>query len=284
MSAGPATGRRVALVTGASRGIGAATALALARDGHDLLITARDRAALERTADAAEETGARVAIEVADLADADAASDLANACLRAFGRVDVLVNDAAWRELVSMRTITLESWERTLRVCLTTPAFLARACAASMASTGGGVIVHVSSIQSTHASGIAPAYVAAKGGLDALTADLAMLYGPAGVRVVAVRPGATDTDIGTDQVTPDGVSLAGDIRRFSERMTPLGRWASPEEIASVVAWLASDAASFVTGTTITVDGGWTRQLWPHDLAARMQPAPAASSDRGESGG
>lgn len=263
--------RPVALVTGASRGIGAAAAIRLASDGHDLLISARDAAGLDETAERARSVGAQVAVVPMDLADSAAAEKLTNACLEAFDRVDVLVNNAAWRELLTMRTISLDSWERTLRVCLTTPAFLARECAASMEAAGRGVIVNISSIQSTHASGVAPAYVAAKGALDALTADLAVLYGPAGVRVVAVRPGATDTRIGTDQVAPDGESLLPRIRRFSEDMTPLRRWASPDEIAAVIAWLVTPDASFVSGTTITVDGGWTRQLWPHELAQRLTP-------------
>lgn len=264
----PGDGRPVAIVTGASRGIGARTAACLATAGYDLLLSARDSGGLEDTAAEARMAGARVRVVVADLADPDTAERLAQACLEAYDRVDALINNAAWRELVTMRTIEPTSWARTLQVCLTTPAFLARACARTMEAQQHGVIVNVSSVQSTHASGLAPAYVAAKGAIDALTADLATLYGPSGVRVVSLRPGATATQLGSDYADPDGTSLGPALRAFSESMTPLHRWADPDEIASVIAWLVSDAASFITGTTITADGGWTRQLWSRDLIER----------------
>src|SRR5206468_5769259 len=118
--------------------------------------------------------------------------------IESLGRIDVLINNAAWRDLVTMRSISLDSWERTLRICLTAPAFFARAVARDMEKRRHGVIINVSSIMSQHASGIAPAYVAAKGGLDALTYDLAALYGPMGIRVVGVSPGAVDTELGKD--------------------------------------------------------------------------------------
>lgn len=264
----PVSHRPVAIVTGASRGIGARAAVRLAEAGHDLCLVARGADGLAETAHSARAAGAQVIVEAADLADLGIAEHLASTCLHTFGRIDVLVNNAAWRELVTMRTIEPESWERTLRVCLTTPAFLARACARSMEHLGHGVIINVSSVQSTHASGLAPAYVAAKGAIDALTADLATLYGPAGIRVVALRPGATETRMGSDYQTTTGSNLEPELRAFSEGMTPLGRWADADEIASIVAWLASDAASFISGTTITADGGWTRQLWPRDLIDR----------------
>lgn len=261
--------RPVALVTGASRGIGAATARVLAETGYDLVLTARTDAALAATADGAMGSGARVERIPGDLADAGFVDGLVPATMGRFGRVDLLVNDAAWREAVTMRRISRESWQRTLDVCLTAPAFLSRAAAAAMTGTGGGVIVNVTSIQARLVTGFAPAYVAAKAALDTLTADLAALYGREGVRVVAVRPGATDTEMGRDFADPDGV--VADLRRYSEEMIPLGRWAEPLEIARVIAWLASDAASYVTGTAITVDGGWSDQLWPLGIKRRMAP-------------
>jgi NAD(P)-dependent dehydrogenase (short-subunit alcohol dehydrogenase family) len=264
-------GRPVALVTGASRGIGAAIAVRLAADGWDLVLTARDAGALDAVAGRCRADGARVAMLPGDLAEEATLTRLVPESVSRMGGLDALVNDAAWRELVTMRTIDLASWERTLRVCLTAPAFLARAAAEAMVPRGGGVVVNVSSIQATLVTGIAPAYVAAKAGLDALTADLASLYGPRGVRVVSVRPGATESDLGTDYREPDGSDVTADLRRFSEEMIPLGRWARPAEVAAVVAWLLSDEASYVTGTAITVDGGWSPQLWPYPLRRRLAP-------------
>jgi 3-oxoacyl-[acyl-carrier protein] reductase len=263
--------RRAALVTGASRGIGAAVAVRLARDGYDVALSARDAGALEKVANDCREAGARVVAMRGDLADDGTIERLVPEALGGLGRLDALVNNAAWRELVTMRSIERASWERTLRVCLTAPAFLARDAAAVMASADGGVIVNVSSVQSGRVTGIAPAYVVAKAGLDVLTADLASLYGRRGVRVVSVRPGATDTALGTDYREPDGDDLTVDVRRFSEDMIPLGRWARPDEVAAVVAWLVSEEASYVTGTSITVDGGWSPQLWPDRLRRRVAP-------------
>ena len=124
---------------------------------------------------------------------------------------------------------------------------------------------------SQHAAGTSPAYVAAKGGLDALTRELAALYGPAGIRVVAVNPGAVDTELSRDYTDADQGSLTSDIRRLSEDFTPLGRWARPEEIARVIAMLAGDDASFISGTCLTVDGSWTANIHPLSLKRRMAP-------------
>jgi 3-oxoacyl-[acyl-carrier protein] reductase len=149
-----------------------------------------------------------------------------------------------------MRSISLESWEKTLRVCLTAPAFLARQAAAVMETQGGGVIINITSVMAKMACGLAPAYVAAQGGLDALSADLAALYGRGGVRVLSLAPGAFDAPTGHDYGPAQSA-----LRTHSEQMIPLGRWASAQEIASAVAWLASDEARYITGTEILVDGG-----------------------------
>ncbi len=191
--------------------------------------------------------------------------------MEAFGRVDVLVNNAAWRELLTLRTVTPESWERTLRICLTVPAFMSRLAAADMERRGTGVIVNVSSIQSRRAGGFATAYVAAKGGLDALTFDLATLYGPRGIRVVAVNPGAIDTELNDDYTDAAGASISDASRRHVEDMVPLGRSGRPEEVARAIVWLAGDGASYITGTTIVVDGGWTTQNSPYSLKRMMFP-------------
>ena len=207
-----------------------------------------------------------------DLADLDQSRAVIERTIETFDRIDVLVNNAAWREVVTMRTITLESWERTLRISLTTPAFLSRWAAAEMERRGiRGAIVNVSSIQSERVSGFAPAYIAAKGALDALTSELAALYGPKGIRVVAVRPGATDTEMSGDYTDSDGESITRQVRAYSEDVIPLRRWARPDEVAEVIAWLASDAASYVTGTTLLVDGGWATHITPYSLKARMFP-------------
>jgi NAD(P)-dependent dehydrogenase (short-subunit alcohol dehydrogenase family) len=263
--------RPVALVTGSSTGIGAATVLQFALRGYDVVVTGPTEQPPEHSARQAQAAGANVIAIAGDLQDPGFSERLVNATVERFGRLDVLVNNAAWRELLTMREMTSESWEKTIRICLTAPAFLARRCAEQMEKRGRGAIVNVSSMMSQHASGIGSAYVAAKGGLESLTFDLAALYGPVGIRVTAVCPGAIDTQLSTDYRSATGQSLEAESRKASENMIPLRRWGRPEEIAKVIVFLAGDDASYLTGTTVVVDGGWSTQLSPYDLKRLMKP-------------
>jgi 3-oxoacyl-[acyl-carrier protein] reductase len=261
----------VALITGSSTGIGAATALEFARRGYDVAVTGPREQPPDQTTDQVRAVGANVFSISGDLQDTQFVDQLVDATVERFKRLDVLVNNAAWRELLTMRETTRESWEKTIRICLTAPAFLARRCAGQMEKFGRGAIVNVSSMMSHRTTGIASAYIAAKGGLESLTFDLAALYGPVGIRVTAVCPGAIDTALSAGQRTAAGESLEAETHRFCENMIPLRRWGRPEEIAKVIAFLASEDASYLTGTTIVVDGGWSTQLYPYDLKRAMKP-------------
>jgi 3-oxoacyl-[acyl-carrier protein] reductase len=264
-------GLRVALLTGAAGGIGRATALELGGRGYTLSLVDTNAAGLAALAAELRPYGKEPLILAGDLGDLTFAERTVRETVGQFGRIDLLINNAAWRELASMRRISLESWERTIRVCLTVPAFLARWGAESMERQGRGTIINVSSIRAFQPDGIAAAYAVAKGGLDALTYDLANLYGRAGIRVVAISPGAIETELSRDYSTGSGESLTADLKRTSEDMIPLGRWGRPEEIARMIALLASDDASYLTGTTIVVDGGWTRNGTPQSLKRKMSP-------------
>lgn len=257
---------KVAIVTGASRGIGAATALALAKSGHRLVLTAIEDNLLQAVRQQVLAAGSEAVAIAGDLCDLNFARSIVETAVNTFGRVDVLVNNAAAREIESMRNISPEAWERTLRICLTVPAFLSRWAAGEMERHSHGVIVNVSSIMSQQASGIAPAYIASKGGLDALTYELASLYGPSGIRVVGVRPGAIDTAM--SQTNESAPSSDDEIRAYSEDMIMLQRWGTAEEVAEVIAFLASDAARYVTGTNVAIDGGWLRQHLPLSVKRR----------------
>ena len=257
--------RRLAVLTGAARGIGAATALELARRGYDLALTDVLADSLNATAVQARDAGATVATFPGDLADLDFGQRLMSDVHRQFGRVDVLVNNAAWRELLTMREISVDSWDRTLRICLTAPAFLARWAAERMERQRRGVIINVSSIMSRQSWGMAPAYVAAKGAIDALTRDLAALYGPSGVRVITISPGAIETDLSIPS-TP-----AADLRDWPEQMIPLRRWGTPADIARAIVFLASDDAAYITGTSLVGDGGWSHQSYPYGLKHALRP-------------
>tara|TARA_R100001132_G_C3266601_1_gene89331 strand:- start:931 stop:1728 length:798 start_codon:yes stop_codon:yes gene_type:complete len=260
------------MITGAAGGIGGETAVRFAEQGYDCVLLALPGDDLQPVTSRIEQTGAQFLTCLGDLADLDYARSAVEQCISHWGRIDVLVNNAAWREITSMRKIELASWEKTLRVCLTAPAFLSRWCAEHMEARQRGVIINVSSIQSQMAAGIAPAYVAAKGALDSLTYELATLYGPSGIRVLSVNPGAIDTAMGKDIATDQQQATSQKIRQASEDMIPLRRWAQPEEIARVIVMLASDDASYLTGTTITVDGGWKQQCSPYSIKHLQLPS------------
>ncbi|MCB9923100.1 MAG: SDR family oxidoreductase [Planctomycetaceae bacterium] len=263
-------GKPVALITGAARGIGRETALEFARRGYDLGLLDILPGEVQSTSSDATKLGAECVTESCDLNSLEAAQASLNRIVQRFGRLDVLVNNAAWREIKTMREISIDSWERTLRICLTTPAFLARWAAEAMERQNSGVIINVCSIMSRRGGGVAAAYSAAKGGIEALTYELASLYGRRGIRVLAISPGAIDTELSGDYPN-GGHSVDEPLREWSTSEIPLGRWGNAVEIARVIVMLSSADASYVTGTNVTVDGGWSQGHFPSELLKRMKP-------------
>ena len=245
---------RTALVTGASRGIGAAIAVALDRAGARVALTARTRTDLDAVA------GGLVnvpAVLVADLADPEAGIDLAAAAEAALGRVDVLVNNAAVAHRAPTVGLDAGVVDRLYAVNVRTPLLLIAALLPGMIERGRGSIVNLSSVSGVVGTPNRAAYAATKGAIDAATRSLAIELGPAGIRVNSVAPGAVDTDLWAKNRAVPGV-----IEQI-EAQTPLRRWAQPDDIADVVVFLASDASRFVTGETISADGGMaaTRDLY-----------------------
>jgi len=263
--------RPVIFITGAAGGIGNATCLEFARRGYDIAVADVNVEKLEDLAGQINSGDTKTLLLPGDLADLDYAEASINKTIEHFGRIDVLVNNATWREIKTMRTISVESWEKTMKVGVTAPAFLSRWAAANMEKRGKGVIINISSIQSQSVAGIGPAYVASKGALDALTYELATLWGPKGIRVLAVNPGAIDTDGSRDYESGEGDNLTTQLRKWSEEMIPLRRWGRAEEIAKTIAMLASDDASYITGTTIVADGGVKMQFSPYPFKHQMFP-------------
>ena len=260
-----------ALVTGASQGIGAATARAFARDGYNLALVALSEQDLGTVAAEVEEHGVEALTIAGDLADLAFAESTVTATVEKFGRLDVLVNNAATSERETIETISLDQWEHVLRVNLTVPAFLARWAAQPMKAGGRGVIINISSIEAIQPTPLSPAYGASKGGLDSITRNLAAMYGPSGIRVVGIRPGAIDTALSQSYTSEEGVSLTDQLRTATCDRMPLGRWGRAEEIAETIVWLASPGASYITGTSLIVDGGWTSNRMGYEIMNQMVP-------------
>jgi len=240
---------RTALVTGASRGIGAATARALDRAGARVALVARSRDGL---ADVARELEHDPVVVVADLGDPDGPKAVAGQALDALGTIDVLVNNAA----VAARLATVDTdaglIDQMLAVNVRAPLLLIAALIPSMISQGRGSIVNLSSVSGLVGTPRRAAYAASKGAVDAATRSLAIELGPSGIRVNSVAPGVVDTALWARNKEIPGVT------ETIEGQTPLRRWATPEDIADVIVFLASDAARFVTGETVTADGGMAR--------------------------
>jgi NAD(P)-dependent dehydrogenase (short-subunit alcohol dehydrogenase family) len=250
MSSGPLAGR-TALVTGASRGIGAATAVALDRAGARLAVTARPSADLDALAATLRN---HPLVLPCDLRQTEAVEALAGAALAGLGRVDVLVNNAAAAARLATADTDADLIDELLAVNVRAPLLLIARLVPSMVSRGGGSIINLSSVSSVVGTPRRAAYAASKGAIDAATRSLAIELGPSGIRVNAVAPGVVDTALWAKNKEVPGVIES------VEAQTPLRRWAQPDDIADVIVFLASDAARFVTGETISVDGGMARTL------------------------
>lgn len=239
-------GGRNALVTGASRGIGAAVARALDAAGARVALAARTEDACRGVA--AELRNDPVLLG-GDLAHDGAAEDLALRAQSQLGRVDIVVNNAGVGRRVPSATLTGDDIDLMYRVNVRSLLLLTTALIPAMVERGAGAIVNVSSISGVRGAPMRAAYAATKGAVDALTRSLAMELGPHGVRVNAVAPGVVETDMWTDNLARPGV------RDEVVALVPLRRLSSPEEVASVVLFLVSDASSYLTGETLCVDGG-----------------------------
>jgi 3-oxoacyl-[acyl-carrier protein] reductase len=239
---------KVAIVTGASRGIGRAIALRLAGAGADVLVHGTNVALLSALAGEVEAMGRRAAVLAGDVADAATAEAAVKLAGERFGAVDLLVNNAGVTTRSSTLEMAMEDWQRVLDVNLTGTLHFCRAVLPGMIERRSGVIVNVSSTTGkTPHRNAAPAYGASKAAVNYLTMHLAHEMAPHGIRVNAVCPGPVETDM-TGQWSEE-------YRERAERGVPLGRLGTAEEIAGVVLFLASDLSGFVTGETVNANGG-----------------------------
>jgi meso-butanediol dehydrogenase / (S,S)-butanediol dehydrogenase / diacetyl reductase len=249
---------KVALITGAGRGIGRATALRLASEGAALAILDRDGAAAEEAAQDLQRTGARAIALEADITDQAAVDAAIEHTLAAFARIDVLVNNAARALCGNLEQTGPEDWRSELEGTLTGAFLVTRAVLAPMLQQRRGAIVNIGSVNALLALGN-PGYSAAKAGLLNFTRSLATEYGPRGIRANMVSPGTVQTESPSWQKR-----LARDPQVFDKlsRWYPVGRVGRPDDIAAAVAFVAADEAAFVNGANLVVDGGLTAGLAP----------------------
>ncbi len=237
---------RVAVVTGAARRIGLTIAQTLARAGAAVVIG--DVVDGEAAAAEIRSAGGQALYRRADVSHAEDMAALAAAALDTYGRLDIWVNNAKVDARARVTDLTLEDWNAVLSVCLT-GAFLGAKYAIPAMITSGGVIVNIASVHAVVAYPHCPAYDAAKAGLLALTRQIAAEYGPDNIRANAILPGLI-VDHGPEAYSPQ-------VERLARTLYPVGRVGSFADVAAAVLYLVSDAACFVTGAQLLVDGGLT---------------------------
>jgi NAD(P)-dependent dehydrogenase (short-subunit alcohol dehydrogenase family) len=253
MQMGSTLDGKVAIVTGASSGIGYATAKLFAREGAKVVIGARRKEALDALVDEVAAEGGEAIALIGDVRDAAFAKALVETAVRQFGGLDVAFNNAGTvGEMGATPEVSLAGWQETIETNLTGAFLGARYQLPAMLERGAGSLIFTSSFVGYTAGmpGMA-AYAASKAGVIGLTQALAAEFGPQGIRVNALLPGGTDTPANV----ANAPGAAPETRTFVEGLHALKRMAAPEEIAQSVLYLASDASSFTTGTALLVDGG-----------------------------
>jgi NAD(P)-dependent dehydrogenase (short-subunit alcohol dehydrogenase family) len=243
---------KTAIVTGARRGIGRAIALALAREGANVVVSDISQEDCQKVVDEIERLGRRGLALKCNVSSSNDVEDMVKRTVAEFGRVDILVNNAGIIAYKPFLELTDEDWDKTLNVNLKGQFLCARAAGRDMVKNKGGRIINIASI-SSGGCGIAfpliAHYTASKGGVMALTEALALELTPQGINVNAICPGAIDTDMAK------GAKESGQLKQVLARI-PKGRLGQPEEIADLAVFLASEESNYISGAAIVIDGGW----------------------------
>lgn len=240
--------RPLAMVTGASRGIGRATALTLAEAGYNLFLIARKEAEkLKDTAERCRNLGAVVELRCADIGDCEDCEDIFTALDLCPGSFKLLVANAGISKLGLLQDMTPDDWDAMLRTDLSSCFYLSRLAIPRMLRAGGGKLIFISSVWGSRGASCEVAYSAAKGGVNAFTKALAKELAPSNIQVNAIAPGAIDTDMNT--------WLSEEERSALEEEIPAGRMGLPEEVAALVCQIAA-APAYLTGNILTLSGGW----------------------------
>lgn len=244
---------RIALITGASKGLGKAMALALAEAGAQLALVARQAEALAQATAEARALGAEAEGFAADVSDEQQVARLAEQVIGRFGKLHILINNAGVNIRKPVTEFTLAEWRRVIDVNLTGAFLMVRAFLPHMRGHGYGRIINVTSTMSHVGLPLRTAYASSKAGLLGFTRALALELAPEGITVVGISPGPFATEINRPLLEDPAVS-----REFIARV-PLGRWGRLEEVGRLAVYLCSEEAAFITGADILIDGGWCAQ-------------------------
>ncbi|MEO8394766.1 MAG: SDR family oxidoreductase [Chloroflexota bacterium] len=241
---------RKALVTGAGRGIGQAIAIALAESGADVALASRSEAELRETADLVEKSGRKAAILPVDLGVSGEAARVVDAAAEALGGLDILVTSSGRNVRKNAYDHTEADWDAVINLNLKARFFLAQAAAKQMRMTDGGTIIHIASLSAFFGIPNHIAYTTGNGGLGAMVRAQAVEWAADNIRVNAIAPGTIVTKLTENLLAnPDALAI-----RLSK--IPMNRLGKPEDIAGTAVFLASNAAAYITGTVLPVDGGW----------------------------
>lgn len=241
---------KVAIVTGASGGIGRASAIAFAASGASVVVSDVQDDKGTETVKMIEDAGGKALYQHCDVADAGEVDQLVKSALDSYGRLDFTHNNAGINNPMEDQWDE-ETWSRNINVNLTSVMLCIKAEVAAMLENGGGAIVNTASVNGIVGNPTQPAYVASKHGVVGITRSAALRYAKEGIRVNAICPGVVDTPM------VESIAKIPQYKAAMEAMTPMGRMAQPEEIANAVVWLCSDQASFITGHPLVIDGGAT---------------------------
>jgi NAD(P)-dependent dehydrogenase (short-subunit alcohol dehydrogenase family) len=243
---------KIAFVTGAGRGLGRAGALAFARAGADVFLVSRTRGELDETATMVAKLGRKARVATADTRNSTEVEAAVGAAVDAFGRIDILFNNAGTNIRKNVVDMPDEDWHTIMDTNVKGAFLVARAVARQMVRQGSGTIINMSSMSAASAEPTKAVYAASKGAIALFTKGLALELAPHGIRVNAIAPGYMLTSL-----VKGGLDADPERKQRVLARIPLGRLGEPEEIGGALVFLASDAARYITGATITIDGGWT---------------------------
>jgi NAD(P)-dependent dehydrogenase (short-subunit alcohol dehydrogenase family) len=268
---------KVVLVTGGALGIGRGIVQGFAREGASVAISDIDRGAAEALAAQVTASGGQALATIGDVSRSDDARRMVEEAVAAFGRLDVLVNNAGIQPIDAYFTVEDtpdEVWDRIIGVNLTGTFLMSKHAIPQIRASGGGTVINIASVQGLQSMPGVPSYAASKGGVLSLTRNMALDYARKGVRVVAICPGTMDSEMVRTAARAEGGDLDETLARYGD-FHPIGRLGTPTDIAEAALFLASDRASFITGSYLLVDGGFLAQgAW----------ASSAGASRTEGGG